>query len=134
MTVEDFSIKKDEAKSKNCQNYFLDCVSDFKCKLRRLFIKLNFFFIPLRAEQVSQANLHCKQGGINFTPFLLSLQYTKNKKLKFPLWMGVMSSVCLSVGPVHLIRINFFLQKLEKMCLWIFKCWSSGITPLALSP
>ena len=36
MTVEDFSIKKVEAKSKNCQNYFLDCVSDFKCKLRRL--------------------------------------------------------------------------------------------------
>ena len=52
-------------------------------------------FIPLRAKQVSEANLRSKQGGINFTPFVLSLQYAKLKKKNF-IWMGVSSkmSVC----------------------------------------
>jgi hypothetical protein len=42
--------------------------------------------IPLRAKQVSEANLRSKQGGINFTPFVLSLPYAKKKKkkLNFP--------------------------------------------------
>ncbi len=57
--------------------------------------------VPLRAEQVSKANLRSKQGGINFTPFNLSLPDAKKKKkkLKFPIWMGVSSkmSLCLSV-------------------------------------
>jgi hypothetical protein len=51
---------------------------------------------------VSEANLRSEQGGINFTPFVLSLPYAKKKKkkkfkLKFPIWMGVSSemSVCL---------------------------------------
>jgi hypothetical protein len=64
---------------------------------------LTLFFIPLQAKQVSEANLRSEQGDINFTPFVLSLQYAKKKKkkkkLKFPIWMGVSSkmSVCLSV-------------------------------------
>jgi hypothetical protein len=33
------------------------------------------FFIPLQAELVSKANLRSEQGGINFTPFVLSLPY-----------------------------------------------------------
>jgi hypothetical protein len=36
--------------------------------------------IPLRAKQVSEANLRSKQGGINFTPFVLSLLYAKKNK------------------------------------------------------
>jgi hypothetical protein len=55
--------------------------------------------IPLRAKQVSKANLHSKQGGINFTRFVLSLPYAKKKIviIKFPIWMGASSkmSVCL---------------------------------------
>ena len=58
--------------------------------------------IPLRAKQVSEANLRSEQGGINFTPFV-SPSHTqkkkkkKKKKFKFPTWMGVSSkmSVCL---------------------------------------
>ncbi len=42
----------------------------------------NMFFIPLQAKQVSKANLRSEQGGINFTPFVLSLPYTKKKKKK----------------------------------------------------
>jgi hypothetical protein len=68
-------------------------VSDFfHCNI--LLIKI----IPLRAKQVSEANLRSEQGGINFTPFVLSLPYAKKKKkLKFYIWMGVSSkmSVCL---------------------------------------
>jgi hypothetical protein len=37
-------------------------------------------FIPLGAEKESKANLRSKQGGINFTPFVLSLPYAKKKK------------------------------------------------------
>ena len=43
------------------------------------FVYIRVCFIPLRAEQVSKANLHSEQGGINFTPFVLSLPYTKKK-------------------------------------------------------
>jgi hypothetical protein len=43
---------------------------------------VSIFFIPLRAEQVSKANLRSEQGGINFTPFVLSLLNTKKKKKK----------------------------------------------------
>ncbi len=39
-------------------------------------------FNPLRAEQVSEANLRSEQGGINFTPFVLSLPKAKKKKKK----------------------------------------------------
>ncbi len=59
--------------------------------------------IPLRAKQVSEANLRSEQGGINFTPLVLSLQYVKKKKKKKknPIWMGVSSKMsvvcCLSV-------------------------------------
>ncbi len=57
----------------------------------------------LQAKQVSEANLRSEQGGINFTPFVLSLPFAKKKKkkikIKFPIWMGVNSkmSVCMSV-------------------------------------
>ncbi len=60
-------------------------------------------FIPLRAKQVSKANLRSEQGGINFTPFVLSLpnaKKKKKKKIKFPIWIVVsskMSVCCLSV-------------------------------------
>jgi hypothetical protein len=39
-------------------------------------------FIPLRAKQVSEATLRSEQGGINFTPFVLSLPYAKKIKIK----------------------------------------------------
>ncbi len=42
--------------------------------------KCSFNITPLLAEQVSEANLHSEQGGINFTPFVLSLPYAKKKK------------------------------------------------------
>jgi hypothetical protein len=53
-------------------------------KIERGIIKLIFqnFLIPLRAKQVSKANLHSEQGGINFTPFVLYLPYAKKKKKK----------------------------------------------------
>jgi hypothetical protein len=61
-------------------------------------------FIPLRAKQVSKANLRSKQGGINFTPFVLSLPYAKKKKKKKLKWDGgqlknvcLLSVCCLSV-------------------------------------
>jgi hypothetical protein len=38
---------------------------------------ISYSFIPLQAKQVSEANLRSKQGGINFTPFVLSLPYAK---------------------------------------------------------
>jgi hypothetical protein len=71
---------------------------------------LIYEIIPLRAEQVSEANLRSEQGGINFTPFVLSLPYAKKKKklkLKFPIWMGVsskMSVCCLSVVCLSRVR------------------------------
>ncbi len=72
-----------------------------------------FVIIPLRAKQVSEANLRSEQGGINFTPFVLSLPYAKKKKkkkkkLKFPIWMGVSSkmSVCLLSKHVHIDHIE----------------------------
>jgi hypothetical protein len=68
MTVEDFLIKKDETKSKNCQNYFLDCVSDFKCKLRRLFIKLNFFLYPLASKASEPSKLALQARRYKFYP------------------------------------------------------------------
>ncbi len=65
--------------------------------------------IPLRAEQVSEANLRSEQGGINFTPFVLSLPYAKKnkKKIKFSIWMRVGSkmSVCLSCLSVCLLSV-----------------------------
>jgi hypothetical protein len=45
--------------------------------------RLIILFSPLRAEQVSEANLRSEQGGINFTPFGLFLPYAK-KKFNFP--------------------------------------------------
>ncbi len=55
-------------------------------------------FIPLRAKQVSEANLRSEQGGINFTPFVLSLQYAKKKKKKIShMDGGQLKNVCLSV-------------------------------------
>ncbi len=101
-------------------------------KQRKLFFVV---IIPLRAKQVSEANLSSEQGGINFTPFVLSLPYAKkNLKLKFPIWMGVSSKmsvcllyVCLSVVcdefvPNYLLNrlsdwAKIFSQKLEKMCI-----------------
>ena len=53
--------------------------------------------IPLRAEQVSEANLRSEQGGINFTPFVLSLPYAKKKKKNFHMDGGQLKNVCLSV-------------------------------------
>ncbi len=37
---------------------------------------------PLRAKQVSEANLRSEQGGIHFTPFFLFLPYAKKEKKK----------------------------------------------------
>ena len=56
--------------------------------------------IPLQAKQVSEANLRSEQGGINFTPFVLSLPNAKKKKkkkiLNFPYgWESAQK--CLSV-------------------------------------
>ncbi len=58
--------------------------------------------IPLRTKQVSKANLHSKQGGINFTPYVLSLPYAKKKKKKIKIshmdgGSSKMSVCCLSV-------------------------------------
>ncbi len=39
--------------------------------------------IPLQAKQVSKANLRSEQGGINYTPFILSLPYAKKKKFPY---------------------------------------------------
>ncbi len=100
-------------------------------------------FIPLRAKQVSEANLRSEQGGINFTPFVLSLPYAKKKKKKIKIFHmdgGQLKNVCLlsvcclsvccllsvtSSSPiifwtVFLIGLKFFSQKLEKMCIWEF--------------
>ena len=52
-------------------------------------------FIPLRAEQVSEANLRSKQEGINFTPFDLSLPFAKKKKISL-MDGGPLKNVCLS--------------------------------------
>ncbi len=55
--------------------------------------------IPLRAKQVSEANLRSEQGGINFTPFVLSRPYAKKKKKKkikiFHMDGGQLKNVCL---------------------------------------
>ncbi len=88
------------------------------------------WIIPLRAEQVSEANLRSEQGGINFTPFVLSLpnaKKKKKKKKKISIWIGVSSkmsvccllSVCLSVTSsppiifwtLGLIGLKFFFTK-----------------------
>ena len=57
-------------------------------------------FIPLQVKQVSEANLRSEQGGINFTPFVLSLPKAK-KKFNFPYGWGsaqkCLSVCCLSV-------------------------------------
>ncbi len=54
--------------------------------------------IPLRAKQVSEANLRSEQGGINYTPFVLSLPYAKKKKKKIShINGGQLKNVCLSV-------------------------------------
>jgi hypothetical protein len=48
---------------------------------------------------VSEAKLRSEQGGINFTPFVLSQPFAKKKKKKISIWMGVsseMSVCCLS--------------------------------------
>jgi hypothetical protein len=66
--------------------------------------KQKYIFIPLRAEQVSKANLHSEQGGINFDQFVLSVPNTQ-KKLNLPYGWGSAQksiSVCLSsVLSVH---------------------------------
>ena len=57
-------------------------------------------FIPLWAKQVSEANLRSEQGGINFTPFVLSLPYAKKKKIKIKISHmdgGQLKNVCLAV-------------------------------------
>jgi hypothetical protein len=76
-------------------------------------------FIPLQVEQ----------GGINFTPLVLSLPCTKKNSLMDG---GQLKNVCLSVvcrlsvgcsqlffEPLVWLG-EFFLQKLEKMCMWKF--------------
>ncbi len=70
-----------------------------------------------------------EQGGTNFTPFVLSLQYTKKnlRKKYFPIWMEVSFEALVWLG-------YFFLQKLEKICIWEFQSWSSGVNTLGLSP
>jgi hypothetical protein len=71
--------------------FLLDIHPDFFCDDLHLvawqqqkYVHIEVWFhpiIPLRAKQVSEANLHSEQGGINFTPFVLSLPYAKKKKL-----------------------------------------------------
>ncbi len=95
--------------------------------LRSFFAVLNFLvglvfiIIPLLAEQVSEANLRSEQGGINFTPFVLSLPYSKKKKLKFPIWIGVSSkmSVCLSVC-CHKFVPNYLLNQCSDWAKFFF--------------
>ncbi len=64
-------------------------------------------FIPLRAEQ----------GGINFTPFILSLPYAKKKKLNFPYGWG--SVACDEFVPNYLLNpwsdwAKFFFTKTKE--------------------
>jgi hypothetical protein len=76
---------------------------------------------PLEAKQVSKVNLRSKQGGINFTPFILSLPYAKKKShMDGGSAQKCLSvSVCLSVTSlspiifwiVCLIGLNFFFTK-----------------------
>jgi len=83
-----------------------------------------YHLVPLQAKQVSKVNLHSEQGGINFTPFVLSLPYTKKKKKKkkkkkFPIWMGVsskMSACCLSVCCLSLC---LSVMSLSPIIFWI---------------
>jgi hypothetical protein len=59
-------------------------------------VQNEFYFIPLRAKQVSEANLRSEQGGINFTPFVLSLPCAKKKKIKIShMDGGQLKNVCL---------------------------------------
>ncbi len=62
-------------------------------------LHVSLHFIPLRGKQMSKANLHSEQGGINFTPFVLSLPHAKKKKKKKNSYMdgGQLKNVCLSV-------------------------------------
>ncbi len=71
--------------------------------LNCIMISHQIHIFPLRAKQVSEANLRSEQGGINFTPLVLSLPYAKKKKI--PIWMGVSSkmSVCCLLSVVCLL-------------------------------
>ncbi len=74
----------------------------FKKLSLKNFFEPMYFVIPLRAEQVSEANLRSQQGGINFPPFVLSLPYAKKKKKKKYIKIshmdgGQFKNVCLSV-------------------------------------
>ncbi len=76
--------------------------------------------IPLRAEQVSEANLRSEQGVINFTPFVLSIPYAnkKKKKLNFPYGWGSAQkflSVCLSVC---LLSVCLSVTSLSPIIFW----------------
>ncbi len=76
-----------------------------KLELRRRTLSMLIFLgvknlVPLRAKQVSKANLRSEQGGINFTPFVLSpLIYKKKKKKKkikiSHMDRGQLKNVCL---------------------------------------
>jgi hypothetical protein len=79
-------------------------------------------FVPLRAKQVSKANLHSEQGGINFTPLVLSLPNGWGSAQKCLSVVCLLSVVCHEFVPSYLLNrwsnwAKFFLQKLEKMCI-----------------
>jgi hypothetical protein len=62
---------------KNCAGCYIN-----KDRFGRVMVTQKKDFFPLRAKQVSEANLRSEQGGINFTPFVLSLPNSKKKKKK----------------------------------------------------
>jgi hypothetical protein len=86
----------------------LDCRDPQPYKLKK--------FIPLRAEQVSEANLRSEQGGINFTPFVLSLPNAKKKKKKkikiFYMDGGQLKNVCL----LSVVCLSFVCCLLSVVC------------------
>jgi hypothetical protein len=91
----------------------------------KIFLKIIHPIISLLSEQVSEANLRSKQGGINFTRFVLSIRSSHvQKQNKNPLWIGIKSkcvcllsiclSVCLSVCPsVFLIYSGALLNEIN---------------------
>jgi hypothetical protein len=48
--------------------------------------------------------------------------------------LSVTSSSPIIFWTIGLIGLKFFTQKLEKMCIWEFQSWSSGVKTLGLRP
>ena len=48
--------------------------------------------------------------------------------------LSVTSSSPIIFWTIGLIGLKFFLQKLEKMRIWEFQSWSSGVNTLGLRP